>query len=1109
MMIFKDEKMAALQSEIDRLRTVLRVQTGLARETDKVPGDASFSKLEKRIDEMAEKGKLEFKIVVPQEEGEPISNKELVRVLNMPPSSLAKTVIFQGKILEDYLKEAEAAISDAKERMEAKLEEVTQERNNLEAEMNRILTREQNMAKALGKIVSYFKETTKDPEILRRVKDTEMQGNYEMGTGIGEIESTAKDWIFPREISVRQPNGTVETLGIIQSLKDAHELVEKYISEKKLRQAADVWRELGYDISGLNEFEAATRLRAICQAKDMQIKELAEAIPDDETIAKCVELPEEGFLEVVADYETMKAKGRVKESEQAKYHQEQIERLTRKIKDLHEALQEKDRIIKEQAERVVFMGETLNSLQDSGQEKKIISEKQRRIEELEACLSLRSQGDSVDQTRRTEQRPFTAVPNSPACPAKVEAVSETEKVKTLIAENAKNRELIRDLMSEGKDPSKVNRILYDNNVELNEKLLVLNEEVEQIKVHLQELSEEHKKTLMALHKVVKKEWDNEVPSQAVEGTVVNELYIAKKINATLSELLFAVEDDKVTVSPDRMLLHSETCFKMRESANKAYKDFFEEERLYDVTAESLLKRLKAKNTIFKELFNICEKLLALNQDLLAAKPNLKGTSHEQIFAEAKNASTTSDDKVKTLESKILYLNTKLLECNKEMDKQEDLIKQKNRSIELMELELGKRESENKRLFDILGATQREQSARTSEIDALKVKCETLQKELLVEREKITNCEAERIEAESLKRELGWARQELLNKAEEVTGLINENQAVKEQLRTLEAELADTIKAREMTETRLKENMEEYKNSMEECHGQIEELVAKEKENEEYRIGTDDYISQTQKVMEKLKELKQDYVKLTSVSSPTKSQLFQQLSDDFSASTLLIDEVKDRLLNNKKMIESLQVAINTLQGERQLVYQSKKPEISYATSPVYFTPTNLEVPLEATNRKPKQDIMISQLKANVQKYQTWFNTVQEPLRAIAFALDGTFMVEESKGKFTLSQMREIIQRVPETIARLKDEKFTEVEAIRTTLQEEYQAQKVATEKGTALHLADLDKKAKSLQTELLETQKEVKNLTKEKARLETLLQRQREDTGKIYEKGSVSMVIQRQ
>lgn len=101
-------------------------------------------------------------------------------------------------------------------------------------------------------------------------------------------------------------------------------------------------------------------------------------------------------------------------------------------------------------------------------------------------------------------------------------------------------------------------------------------------------------------------------------------------------------------------------------------------------------------------------------------------------------------------------------------------------------------------------------------------------------------------------------------------------AQKKQLEELEFSLKST-------QDTLKINEEKYMKENDESLEQIQKLSIQVEE-------TNKILESYGKIMNKLRELKQNYIKITSVSSPVKSELFQQLTDDFEASTRLIDVI---------------------------------------------------------------------------------------------------------------------------------------------------------------------------------------------------------------------------
>lgn len=1143
MIMFKDEKIQKMQEEIDRLKTVLRVQSDLAPDNISKP-DNSMQILEKRIDEMAEKGKLEFKIVVPPgnaKEQEP--EKELARILALPHTNLAKTVISQGKLLEDYVKEADLKISELKNQMSTKISELEIQRKDLENRIVELLQNEQTISIKYESLVKQYTSLIKDPKITEKLKSQIEKSEFRV------IQNTGSNWIFPMEIIIPQINDIVENKGTIKSIQEAHDLISKLISEKRIREASDVWKELDYELSGLSEFDAANKLRIICQLKDMQIKELANAVPDTETAAKCIELPENEILDLVAYYEEAKAKSRIAESENANEYQKNIKELTSKIKDLENQLLEKDKIIKEQADKVILMGANMN-MESKNEEtikinesNKIIEQQTAKIQELEQKLSECKKTDSLgQQTENYEPKITILSPKDHIIESKntIQNVKETAvspirafenenvpKNDTLMSENAKNRELIRELLNnDKKDMSKVNTILYNNNTELNDKLISINQEISKVKDFCNDLLEKQENAKKVISKLLKKEQHKVTGEKPKE---INEILVKintdfKEVYDGISEIAYSVEGQKMQINPNRQLLFTEAGASLNSNANKIYKDFFSEDKLTDASTETMLKQIKSKNESFKELFNICEKLFSTNQELsnqlhsvsqpkLISSPgttrSIKDLSPEQISSRTAlpvQMSTSVIENTKPLESKVAYLNAKLLECNKEIDKQEEIIKQRTKNIEIMELELSRREAENKRLLQTLGTSEHQLLEKTSEIANLQEKLTKTQAELSeytnnkgkygAEIEKLSN------EKTDLLRKISEQSQELLTMSTNLKSNDTNLKIAHDRLKDIEQELEETKKQREIAEQKLHENLEEYKTSMDECHTQINDLAGRLSLKE-------DYMGQVEKVLDKLKELKENYVMITAVSSPVKSELFQNLNDDFSASLLLIDEVKDRLITNKKMIETLQSAVNALQGERQLMQKAKKSDFSYMSLP-YYSPYNPDLQMsESAKRMPLYDASNTKLNDTVKKYQNWFNSTQDLFKEIVKFSDGAIQVDiytENKSKLSLAEMKEILQKVPEILMKLKtdfSEQISQIESLKSAIQNiqnEHLAEKTAMDKGNIVTVSELERKVQSLQNELAESYKENDRIKKDRTKNENLLSKQREEYGKLYEKG---------
>jgi len=146
---------------------------------------------------------------------------------------------------------------------------------------------------------------------------------------------------------------------------------------------------------------------------------------------------------------------------------------------------------------------------------------------------------------------------------------------------------------------------------------------------------------------------------------------------------------------------------------------------------------------------------------------------------------------------------------------------------------------------------------------------------------------------------------------------------------------------------------------------------------------------------------------------------------------------------------------------------------------------------------------SQLKERIQKYQTWFNSVQDPLRVIGTLCELEF--KEGQAKLSLKQMQEIIMKGAELTAKLREElqeRIREIETIKGEHLRDQEEWQNTAEKEKMNGVAELEKKLKQLIADVAEGQNEVEKLRREKTRLESLLQKQREENGKLYDKGKL-------
>ena len=210
----------------------------------------------------------------------------------------------------------------------------------------------------------------------------------------------------------------------------------------------------------------------------------------------------------------------------------------------------------------------------------------------------------------------------------------------------------------------------------------------------------------------------------------------------------------------------------------------------------------------------------------------------------------------------------------------------------------------------------------------------------------------------------------------------------------------------------------------------------------------------------------------------KSEMFQQLSDDFTSSTLLIDEIREKLINNKKIIGTLQDAVNSLQAERQLFKRAAN-----------------KAEMQISSVIDTQD----QCKIAAQKYRNWLNTIQTPLKTIYFSI---YNSAPPTGKFTLIQMSDMIEKIPKIIKKIKEDKEKENEISKLKIKE-YNALKEKIENEMHHGSEQFEGKVKEMKNDLLYSQKEILKLKSENAKLESAIKKRNSDHNKLYEKGIVA------
>ena len=346
--------------------------------------------------------------------------------------------------------------------------------------------------------------------------------------------------------------------------------------------------------------------------------------------------------------------------------------------------------------------------------------------------------------------------------------------------------------------------------------LIENDNTKQCIDVIEQVSEEHERALKELYKILKKEFIKDKKGGDIKDLLLNELKSAKDINNSIGEL----------INPSSTNRH----------INELCKEFYAKDDC--CTIEELTKVIEVKNKIFKKILTFSEVLSCESKEAWA--------SAEQSSIE-----------LNTLEEKNMHPNIK------------ELLAQKDKSIELLELEIEKLEQHIQ--------------AKEDEMVVWSKRYEDISKELFE-----FKCELDR-QSHTTKAELEEAKKKLKEKEEEVVGLVAHNKVLQDQYNKLQAET--------------KKQHEIDTNLIQELNNKIKTFLTEAKE---YRENNEESINRLKELKNKLKDC---YNQVNNISYSKKSE---EVEDEFT----LVNRIKEKLIANKYTIKSLQDAINTLQAERQ-------------------------------------------------------------------------------------------------------------------------------------------------------------------------------------------------
>lgn len=469
-------------------------------------------------------------------------------------------------------------------------------------------------------------------------------------------------------------------------------------------------KEIGRDKTSIESKKIVNQIKELEEqlkrSKDIIAKKDEENRQISKELEECKEVMKENRSEID---ESSDLRRNIEELEEAKkVISNQLEDTNTKLKNKTRENEKLERELEKIKRALEDLENERKELLDQLEEaKKALKQKDDKIKELERAAYIKSPTHSKPQKNESEA-PWSFIDTYKANLMKKPSGQYTST--SLKAECDKNKETIKALM-ESKAPSQeeTSKVLYDQTVLLQK----LSEELESIGLMIDDLSNEHATAISKLEQLLEQKGSATAPRPLKQKNMyeyfVNEIQIARKINFLLNGISLA------SMNQDLMQKYQLNSEDTRTPANELYKEFFVEERVYPMTVESLLDRVRMKNHRFKNLFKLYEKLLAINDSLLASRglhevsPTVKKFSSarkenpddnkdnvikellaemqglkEMVATKRPNQSPYDEnlwkEKVEILEGKIQLGNLKLRESENELEKRTNIIIEKDKEI---------------------------------------------------------------------------------------------------------------------------------------------------------------------------------------------------------------------------------------------------------------------------------------------------------------------------------------------------------------------------------------------------------------------------------------------
>eukprot|EP00826_Nyctotherus_ovalis_P052416 TRINITY_DN6637_c0_g1_i4.p1 TRINITY_DN6637_c0_g1~~TRINITY_DN6637_c0_g1_i4.p1 ORF type:complete len:893 (+),score=276.77 TRINITY_DN6637_c0_g1_i4:307-2985(+) len=731
---FKDARLKELQHELTRLRLIVPVDTSLP--------DISTDPLHRRIEELAKTGKIELKLHLSHEDA---NGSAVDRVVSADAGGLTQRCIAQAKMMDEWIQQVEIAkreglktslssnsdfvktMDEYKEKYvvaNEKLGEITRQRNELERKVNGILAMENIVTNAFEELIQIMEDLLESSPSVKAVdlsaRLDEIKGMYAAAKEPSK-SPPKKAWRFPMPVQVvDSPEHTPD----YNSFEDVHSGIKQLLSKNQVLQAANLWKQIDYGVPEKGDKgEWLELLQLTCKCRDSQLQTMEKQVSRGNVLKGCVELKNEEILELMTDYEDMKSKYIYVTTVTVKKMKESVKELQRRAEELQNEMDKKDIFFADKESENRLLKSTIEvmkkSIDNANLEKEVSNKKlQEKIDTLESKIKDSKQPDfNASETIKKE------------C-VKEDALTQ-DRFDIVLLENRQNRAIIAEMLN-NKDKANPAKELYEEKIRLIDQMLESKKETEQLKVILKGIRVHQSSTMDILKKALKF-FDQRVEDRSINADELiqmaeEELYKAGKISEVTEELQLFM--GILRQSREGCMAIKEIA-EFRKEFTRINKDYFIDERLSEVTTEMLIERLRRKNDLFKQLFGLYNKAIALTEvftlenkrlcEILRANDiEIKDVALPNI-KEQKTGSES--DSTKYLNEKASYLEKRLLDANNYIDQLKDKINDKDKEVTQLKKSVNQLEDRS----DKHDKTPRE-------LDELLVKCTKLEDELAEARE---------------------------------------------------------------------------------------------------------------------------------------------------------------------------------------------------------------------------------------------------------------------------------------------------------------------------------------------------------------------------------------